>query len=322
MNDDQILLANAYVDGELTDDERRIAEADPAVMAEVDVLRELHAELRAVDAPTEAARESAIGAAMAQFTPRGAAASPAATASASVVPFRPKPAYSRYLGVAAAVVAVGLLGVVIVNGGRGGDNDASVAEPAALDQADAADDGDAQMSADRDVIEGVDATLSATAAVAEDSADAAGAETAEAEMAADDMADDMAEDVAGDEAASEPFDDAGTLGGLDAAYDTTSNRVIVDRPDIDVEESITNDAELGAYGTYLLEQQIDSVLPPTPNTECDAFYNILDDAVAIINNVETDVYIAVQEAEQRVVAVDRDSCLGLVDGPLFPPTNR
>lgn len=330
MNDDQYFLANAYLDGELADDERSIAEADPAVMAEVQVLRDLQAELRAVDAPTTAARESAIGAAMAQFTAPDAVVATPAAATAPVVPFRPRPAYSRYLGVAAAVVAVGVLGVVIVNGGiGGGDNDMSVAEPAALDQADAADDGGAQQSADRDVIESVSPTMpaNATAAIAADESigDSAEDEAGDAEddMAATEMADEgMSEEMSEEGAPAAEASEADTFSDVDAAYDTTANRTGIERPDIDVEAPITDDPELGAYGTYLLERQIDRVLPPIPNTKCDASYNILDSAVAIINDVETDVYIAVQEDEQRVIAIDRNTCLELVDGPLFPPTNR
>ena len=54
--DEQYLLASAYLDGELTDDERRLAEADPAVMAEVEQLRALQAEIADVEPPTAAAQ--------------------------------------------------------------------------------------------------------------------------------------------------------------------------------------------------------------------------------------------------------------------------
>ena len=64
MNAEHEFLASGYVDGDLTDDERRIAEADPAVMAEVEQLRALRAELADVPPPTTDARESAIAAAM------------------------------------------------------------------------------------------------------------------------------------------------------------------------------------------------------------------------------------------------------------------
>ncbi len=327
MNDDQYFLANAYLDGELTDDERSIAEGDPAVMAEVEVLRGLQVDLRAVDAPTAAARESAIGAAMAEFAARDAAV--ATKAPAPVVPFRPRPAYSRLLGIAAAVVAVGVLGVVIVNSGGGGDNDDSMAEPAAL-EADAADDGGAESAADRDVAESVTPTdlENATAAVAaEEATGDAAVQMAESEMADDAMADEGAADEASAEMSAEASDVAATTPAgadvfrdVDVAYDTAA-RVTLERPDIDVDAPITNDAELGAYGSYLLELQNRSALPPTPNTDCDPTYNILAATTAIINDVETDVYIAVQEDDERVIGMDKRNCDELVDGPLFPPTD-
>ena len=100
MNDEQIFLANAYVDGELTADERRIAEADPQVMTEVEQLRLLQGELRDVSPPTDAARESAIGAAMAAFDSDAAPAS----VDTNIIPFRPRPAYAKLLGIAARTI--------------------------------------------------------------------------------------------------------------------------------------------------------------------------------------------------------------------------
>ena len=113
MNEEQFFLANAYLDGELTAEERGIAEADPAVMAEVEQLRALQNDLRDVEPPSDAARESAIGAALAEFTSRSSTSTstgrvaPAVTAApAAPIVFRRRPAYARYLGVAAAMVAV------------------------------------------------------------------------------------------------------------------------------------------------------------------------------------------------------------------------
>ncbi|HUF99730.1 MAG TPA: hypothetical protein VMM60_16505, partial [Ilumatobacter sp.] len=67
MNDDQYFLANAYIDGELTADERQFAEADPDVMSEVDRLRAMQSLLRESAPPSPAARSAAIAAAMAEF---------------------------------------------------------------------------------------------------------------------------------------------------------------------------------------------------------------------------------------------------------------
>ena len=63
MNDDDttdaLLRASAYLDGELDPAETALAEADPAVMAEVEQLRGLQDELRQVDAPSATARDAA-----------------------------------------------------------------------------------------------------------------------------------------------------------------------------------------------------------------------------------------------------------------------
>lgn len=85
MNDDQLLLANAYVDGAVTAEERARAEGDAVVMAEVERLRSVRDALRAVDPPDDARREQAIAAALASFTqPRVTA--PAASPSGLPVP--------------------------------------------------------------------------------------------------------------------------------------------------------------------------------------------------------------------------------------------
>ena len=131
MNDDQIFLANAYLDGELTDEERALAEADPEVMAEVEELRALQELVRDVDPPTDLARRTAVAAAMAQFsaTAAGAVSRPPAPAP---IPFRPRPSYAKYLAVAAGVLGVGVLGVAIANLDTGDDDSADTAaeEPA------------------------------------------------------------------------------------------------------------------------------------------------------------------------------------------------
>ena len=74
MNAENEFLASAYVDGELTDDERRIAEADPGVMAEVEQLRALRASIADTEPAASEAREAAIAAAMSVYDERYAAA--------------------------------------------------------------------------------------------------------------------------------------------------------------------------------------------------------------------------------------------------------
>ncbi len=325
MNDDQFLLANAYLDGELTNDERRIAEADPAVMAEVESLRDLQALVGDVPEPEPEAREAAIDAAMAEFARRDVAMTTtmtttmattmATTAATSVRPAN-RSFSSRYLAIAAAVVAIGLLGVIVANVGSQGDDDS------------AAD------VADRDFPESVtdeapptEATTEATADDAADAGDAAG--TAVAEEMSDEMSLEMASDMSSDmsaelaDTAQDTSSNAATVmtaeptGDIDPAYDTA--QIGDRRPAIDVEAPITGDLQLGAFGTYLLEEQFAGRLPATPNTRCPPELNILDEQVIVLNGTDTDVYIAVQEIEQRVLAVDRQTCSPVVDGPLFTP---
>jgi hypothetical protein len=122
MNDDQLLRANAYLDDDLSPDERAVAEADAEVMAEVTRLRDVRTALRDVEAPGEGRREGALAAALAAFD---------GTAGASLSPV-PRPSRTRRawypLGVAAAaLLAVVTVGIVASRGGDQGGDDASTA---------------------------------------------------------------------------------------------------------------------------------------------------------------------------------------------------
>ncbi|MEO6652999.1 MAG: hypothetical protein ABIP17_10115 [Ilumatobacteraceae bacterium] len=309
MNDDQYLLANAYVDGELTDDERRTAEADPTVMAEVESLIVLRARIADVDPPLPDVRDAAIAAAMTEFSRR----SPAV--STTVEPPQRRSFGSRYLAIAAAVVGVGLLGVIVATVGNRGQNDADSATEATESDIASSVADQAAPNADRE-----------TADVAADSA----ADEMSADMSSE-MSLEMAQDVTGAAADGGLADDATSdtsspsnaatvmatepLVDVDPAYDTAGPDA--QRSTLDVDAPITDDLELGAYGTYLLDQQLVGRLPPTPNTKCPPDLNILDERVIVLNDDDTDVYIAVQVIDQRVIAVDRETCVPLVDGPLF-----
>src|SRR6478609_1263265 len=98
MTDDQLLLANAYVDDELDADERARAEADPEVMVQVARLRAAVAAVRDVEPPDPARRAAGIAAAM-QSVGRP-------TPVAPPVPLRPRRAWWTGAGIAAAVVAI------------------------------------------------------------------------------------------------------------------------------------------------------------------------------------------------------------------------
>lgn len=294
MNDEQFFLANAYVDGELTADERRIAETDPDVMSEVAGIRALQAEVRAVEPPSATARESAIAAAMAEF----GAHVPAESTAWAPIPFRPRPAYAKYLGVAAAVVAVVGLGVVVSQAGLGGgDDDAadSMSDfPVAEVTAEAAESGSALIdSADRDA-------------------------SAQEPTAAADDADGGLENEAGEPSEEMAAEQSGESTS-DATVLVASDRVSVP-PDFDADAPITNDVELGIFGAYLLDQRDLGTLGPTPEQNCPVPYPILAEATYVSDDAaERPVYVGVEEADGLVYAVDVDTCDELTAGSLTGP---
>lgn len=123
MNDDQLLLASAYLDGDVDAAERARAEADPEVMAEVDRLRSVQTALRDVGAPDPLRREQALDAALAAFADEPA---PAAVPPPPPVPLPRRQQRSWWGGVlaAAAALVVVVAGVVVLRGaGGGGGND-------------------------------------------------------------------------------------------------------------------------------------------------------------------------------------------------------
>jgi hypothetical protein len=166
MTDDQFLLANAYLDGELTVEERARAEADPVVMGAVGELRTLQDLVRDVEPPSAAAREDAITAAMTAFASAAAVDAP--------VPSRSRPSAVRYVAVAAGVLAVGLVGVAIAN--LGGD-DAAIDE-SATELSAAASTVERVEGSDGDAAEDLAAAEVATADAAAESADESADESA------------------------------------------------------------------------------------------------------------------------------------------------
>lgn len=115
MNDDELELANAYLDGEATADERALVESDAELLAELQRLRTVRAALGHVDPPVPATRESAIAAALAVFDERASVAAPAAAAAAAptnVVPIERRRRLRRMQGLSAAAAVI-----VIVGGG-------------------------------------------------------------------------------------------------------------------------------------------------------------------------------------------------------------
>ena len=314
MNDEQYFLANAYLDGELTADERRIAEADPAVMTEVEQLRALQAELRDVPAPTTAARESAIGAAMATFESAAAAGTgetPAGDApghtGAPVVPFRPRPAYARYLTIAAAFVAVAGLGIIVAQGGGGGDDDSADTASVVSD-----DDADAPTAAVTESVGTADAAETEIMAADEGDAGMAGDEMATQEESA---AEPTAADVASEDSADSTGDN--TAEGTGGAPEGDGAHRAVP-PDFDPEAPITSDVELGTLGAYLIVERDAGRLPPTPNHPCGDAQQILDETTLVLDDEQIPVYVDVDEADGRVTALSTDTCAELLIGSLHP----
>lgn len=308
MNDEQLFLANAYVDGELTDDERRTAAADPDVMAEVERLHALRAEVRTVPVAPAGAREAAITAAMAEFraTTAGATAEPA---EADVVPFRPRPAYAKYLAVAAALVAVAGLGIVVsqVGGGGADDDDAASVEDAAIAESSARDEVLSTVAAtdmaDDDVIAEADSAL-------DESAGDAGAGA----VAEEEMAEEPAEEPASEEVleAAPAEDEDETVFGADAA----TSRIAVP-PGFDPDAPIFTDTGLAIYGSFLIGQRELRLLGPTPETRCDGDYDVLATTIYVADGEGRLVFVAVNEDEGVVLALDSDTCAVLGTGDLF-----
>src|SRR4051794_18078268 len=131
MTDDQLLLANAYVDDDLDAAERARAESDAEVMAEVSRLRATIAALRDVEPPDPARRDAALAAAMA------GAGRP--TPVAPPIPLRPRRSWWTGAGIAAALGALVAGGAVVLRAPWGGD-DASASIQLSADRRESAAD--------------------------------------------------------------------------------------------------------------------------------------------------------------------------------------
>jgi hypothetical protein len=283
MNDDQALLASAYLDGELTAAERALAESDPAVMSGVEQLRVLRGQLRATAPASDSVREASIAAAMAEFRTVAPTAGRVASHTDRVVPFRPRPSSARYLGLAAAVVAVGVLGVVIARAPRGGGGDTTATDLAS-----------ATMP-----------TVSASDRQQTESADAPPAELTTGQTTADGRAD-AAESTLAPSAA----------GGPEPTYAALSPDVLL-APDAgrSRETALFGPDELGAFGRRLIELRDEGALAPTPNTRCTT-PNVLDRAFFGEADDVQEVLVAVDENVGTVSAIDPDSCGALLTAPL------
>lgn len=152
MNDDRILLASAYLDGDVDAAERAQVESDPALLAEVDRLRSVRALLHDVEPPAISIREEHLASALAAWdripdaertgvtrdlTPRGISGAAAAGAASVTAPTRladrRRTTSTRWLTAAAAALVLVLAGGVVLqlNNTQDDDSASSEAEPAA-----------------------------------------------------------------------------------------------------------------------------------------------------------------------------------------------
>jgi hypothetical protein len=144
MNDEQQLLASAYLDGALTDEERARAEADPEVMAAVDRLGQLRRALAALEPPDRARRDAAINAALGLFDSESQVTAP------PPVPSLAARRWTRWLMPAAAAAVVVILagGILATRDGDGDGGGDDAAGSATSDVAGAALDVEEDQSAD------------------------------------------------------------------------------------------------------------------------------------------------------------------------------
>lgn len=287
-------LASAYLDDELSDEERRLAEADPAVMAEVDQIRALRERIADVTPPTDAAREAAMAAAMEVFHEGRARAVPSRARAVRVLPLRRGVRYQRWLAVAAAAVVIGLLGVVIASGLRSGDDDAAnepITQPAAAE----ADSRLPEPAADTSAGGTLESELAPQQSAEESAADATAAMPA-AEPASEPAAEPASEPAA--EAAAEPAEDTTTVDpALFFAFNVGDDGRL----------PIENADQLAAAANYLLALADAGRLPPTPESSCPgpAFAR----ALLRQGDDEVEVLIIIDGSEAAAYSADCDILL-------------
>lgn len=149
MNDDNDLLASAYLDGDVTADERALVEADPELLADVDRLRAVRMLVGDVEPPAISVREAHLAAALGAWdrlpeaertgarrdlTPSGIDAAAVAGAAAVTAPTplreRRRTRSSRWLVGAAAAMVVVLAGGVALQLSSNGDDSSTVQDAA------------------------------------------------------------------------------------------------------------------------------------------------------------------------------------------------
>lgn len=298
MNDEQYLLASAYLDGDVTPTERAHAEADNDVMQAVAAMRSIGAVLADAPAPAPAVQSTAIRAALAEFDATYARHSDRAVAP--VVAVRSVRWGRRYLAVAAGLATVAGLGVLAANllGDQlGGDNDSAGTL------------ADERFELAAESAPGDDTTMAA---------ESAGDAGASAITDVDDAA-------RSSEAPSDP------MGAADTTSAPAQAPPVWDRADVppvsDPTAVLTSPAELTGLGLYLLAQADAGTLGPTPEGSCS--YATAHGATPTVDPADVavlataryqfadgarEVLVAVDHATGQTFALDGAACAVLVDG--------
>ncbi|CAN5395303.1 hypothetical protein BH23ACT3_BH23ACT3_14450 [soil metagenome] len=281
MNDNRFDLASAYLDGAVTPDERALAEADPEVMELVDQLRAVSSAMRDVDPPAADARERAIAAAL-------TAAPATTTATAEVLPFTPRRRLSRVLSYAAAILAVGIVGSVVVTGLRGsGDDDISTSSD------------DVEMSseilADDTFDTQADNAEAAREAFPSDNADAADAED-DADAGGDDEATSTMEAPAADSAEPSDFDSAEPSDVVELDRFTESEIAELVQWLIDEGASSTGPDERGEICPEVLDDVLSDPSLVTVYDGRPVVVGIAGELVRVVDPVECQVVVEVEGA--------------------------
>lgn len=311
MSDDDIIIrASAYLDDELDQHERAAAEADPSVMATVDQMRSLQSQMAAVSIPLSASQiDDNIAAA---FSAARSASSESDAEFSGSTPVINQPGRTnrqgrsakgggssrsgipRFLGVAAAIVGIGVAGVVIINSLGSNSDSAGDASSAATEAAAAADSTAAQAAAET------------TAAPTSDSLATGSADTADS----DDMASDatMADSgVAATSPASDGADSDAPMSEATASLDNSAGAAstVIDAPAAGAEEPLPvlgGEGEFRDFARWLLTEFSLADLPIPVGNTCvaldEAGSELLIIAEAIFEDpssgVSTPVYIAIR----------------------------
>ena len=287
MNDqptpDALSRASAYLDGEVDAAEIAAIEADPAVMAEVAQLRSLQAAIRDVVEPTSFTRDTAIAAALVEFDRR--------RHPAPVIRTRPRPGYSRWLAVAAAVGGLAVLGTVVSQVGGGGDDD---------DAAEVADEAGAD-----------DLAASAERSTAGGAPEAPQPESVQSQTMLAPVASATPEATAFDVA------EAATGAAATTAAAAAENDAAGAPPPFDPNTPIADELELGRIGRQLLTEWEAGARVTMTGTPCDASIpdvELLSDALLIVDGLAQPVLVAGNPETLETIALDPDTCVVVMTG--------